>query len=73
MFKANQLYYIVLLPEMSLQKIPCHSFSIVYIFSGRGLSPGLYGSLLAGFEVPQGEYQVTVAFLDFISELVMVS
>ncbi|XP_053381028.1 nucleoporin NUP188-like isoform X2 [Mercenaria mercenaria] len=41
------------------------------VLSGRGLSPGLYGGLLAGFEVPQGEYQLTVAFLEFISELVM--
>ena len=42
-------------------------------FSGQGLSAGLYGALLAGFESTQGRYPLTLAFLDFVSELIYVS
>ncbi|KAL4219660.1 hypothetical protein ACF0H5_022232 [Mactra antiquata] len=41
------------------------------VLSGRGLSPGLYGSILAGHETQHGHYPLTVAFLDFVSVLVM--
>ncbi|XP_052220538.1 nucleoporin NUP188-like [Dreissena polymorpha] len=41
------------------------------VLSGQGLNAGLYGNLLAGCEVPQGNYLLTEAFLDFVSDLVM--
>ncbi|KAL3870342.1 hypothetical protein ACJMK2_038416 [Sinanodonta woodiana] len=44
--------------------------SLAEVLSGQGLSPGLFGALLAGFETQQGRYQLTVAFLDLILELV---
>ena len=47
--------------------------SASFYFSGQGLSPGLYGALLAGFESTQGRYPLTLAFLDFVSELIYVS
>ncbi|XP_052790535.1 nucleoporin NUP188-like isoform X2 [Mya arenaria] len=41
------------------------------LLSGKGVSRGLYGSLLAGSEVPHGNFLLTEALLDFISELVL--
>ena len=41
-------------------------------FSGQGLSPGLYGALLAGFESTQGRYPLTLAYLDFVAQLIQV-
>ncbi|OWF39494.1 Nucleoporin NUP188-like protein [Mizuhopecten yessoensis] len=41
--------------------------NLAEVLSGQGLSVGLYGAILAGYECNQGRYSVTVAFLDFIS------
>lgn len=41
------------------------------VFSSKGLRPGMYGTFLAGFECPQGRYPLSLAFLDFISTVVM--
>ncbi|XP_029640087.2 nucleoporin NUP188 homolog [Octopus sinensis] len=41
------------------------------IFNAQGLRPGMYGTLLAGFECSQGRYPLSLAFLDFISSTLM--
>ncbi|XP_033764157.1 nucleoporin NUP188 homolog isoform X2 [Pecten maximus] len=41
--------------------------NLAEVLSGQGLSAGLYGAILAGYECNQGRYPVTMAFLDFIS------
>ncbi|XP_069122496.1 nucleoporin NUP188-like [Argopecten irradians] len=44
--------------------------NLAEVLSGQGLSAGLYGAILAGYECNQGRYPVTMAFLDFISSFI---
>ncbi|XP_048244998.1 nucleoporin NUP188-like [Haliotis rufescens] len=40
------------------------------VLSGRGLSSGLYGTILASTEATQGRYPLTLAVLGFLTELI---
>ncbi|GAB1597640.1 nucleoporin NUP188 homolog [Argonauta hians] len=41
------------------------------VCNNQALRPGMYGTLLAGFECSQGRYPLSLAFLDFISGIIM--
>jgi hypothetical protein len=48
-------------------------FCIILLFSGRGLHPGMLGSIEAGTECPQARYPLTLAVLNMMVSLVQVS
>lgn len=43
------------------------------VHSAEGMNAGGYGNLLLSIEQPQGEYDVTVSFLNLVMTLVRVS
>ncbi|XP_064027293.1 nucleoporin NUP188 isoform X4 [Pogoniulus pusillus] len=44
--------------------------SMNHVISAEGMNAGGYGNLLMGIEQPQGEYRVTIAFLNLLTTLV---
>lgn len=61
--------------HLSLMSKSCYSYNKPWcsFHSAEGMNAGGYGNLLMSIEQPQGEYSVTISFLNLITTLVRVS